>query len=92
MINENGYGRFHVGLDGDRRLVYAHRLAFSLWYNDDLEGLSIDHMCKNKKCCNPAHLEKCTVAENVHIRHTRTAEENEMDYYEMELEDEECPF
>ncbi len=55
-----GYGQFR---DGQRRVV-AHRFA----YEDLLEkiplGLELDHLCKNKKCVNPKHLEPVTRKEN----------------------------
>jgi hypothetical protein len=30
------------------------------------EGLQLDHLCRNKVCCNPDHLEAVTPKENVH--------------------------
>lgn len=54
--NGNGYNR--GTLNGKR--VYLHRLA----YGEIPEGLTIDHLCRNKWCINPEHLEAVTRAEN----------------------------
>ncbi|WP_414654556.1 HNH endonuclease signature motif containing protein [Intrasporangium sp.] len=29
------------------------------------EGLVLDHLCRNRACCNPAHLEPVTIRENI---------------------------
>lgn len=55
-----GYGTFSVrGVK-----TYAHRYAYELFRDEIPEGLHIDHLCRNRACCNPWHLEPVTAAEN----------------------------
>lgn len=56
-----GYGR--IGWNG--RLWLAHRVTYTLLVGPIPDGLEIDHLCKNKPCCNPDHLEAVTRSENV---------------------------
>lgn len=44
----------------------AHRMAYELTRGPILEGLVIDHLCRNKACVNPAHLE--AVSQRVNVR------------------------
>lgn len=53
----HGYGR--IGAD------YAHRLTYELVVGPIPDGLQLDHLCRNRGCCNPAHLEPVTMAENI---------------------------
>lgn len=53
-----GYGRLH-----GRRAT--HRVAYELLVGPIAEGLTLDHLCRNKLCANPAHLEPVTLAENI---------------------------
>lgn len=56
----NGYGAItHRG-----RQVLAHRWAYEHFIGPIPEGLTIDHLCRNRACVNPAHMEPVTGREN----------------------------
>ncbi len=57
----SGYGTF--GLAGRDRT--AHAVAYEHFIGPVPEGLELDHLCRVRACCNPAHLEPVTHAENV---------------------------
>lgn len=57
----NGYGYLRVG----NRFRTAHRYAYELLVGPISEGLELDHLCRVPLCCNPAHLEPVTHAENI---------------------------
>jgi hypothetical protein len=43
----------------------VHRLSYEEFYGSIPEGLTIDHLCRNRACVNPAHMEPVTREENV---------------------------
>lgn len=61
-----GYGRVGVGsaTDGTFRLGLVHRVAYELLVAPIPAGLQIDHLCRNRSCWNPHHLEVVTSREN----------------------------
>jgi hypothetical protein len=53
MITENGKCRG------------AHRVMYELLVGPIPEGLGLDHLCRNRGCVNPGHLEPVSIGENV---------------------------
>jgi HNH endonuclease len=62
------YGLIGTKLKGEERHFLTHRLM----YGEIPDGLELDHLCLNTLCCNPAHMEPVTHAENVRRHATRT--------------------
>jgi hypothetical protein len=64
VLHGGGYGRFFLGPVGQRE-VYAHRFSYELAVDAIPEGMQIDHLCRNTRCVNPAHMEVVTQQENL---------------------------
>jgi len=43
----------------------VHRVVYALYCGPVPEGLDLDHLCRNRACANPAHLEAVTRAVNL---------------------------
>jgi hypothetical protein len=63
-INKTGYGHLSIGRP-NKGSVRAHRLAYLLCVGPIPEGLILDHLCRNRACPNPAHVEPVTHRENL---------------------------
>lgn len=57
----SGYGR--VTIKG--KTLYSHRLAYETFVGPIPDGLDLDHLCRVRACCNPAHLEPVTARVNM---------------------------
>ncbi len=67
--DKNGYGKLG--------LKWAHRISYVVFVGEIPDGLEyqIDHLCKNRKCVNPKHLELVSQYENNMRSNSITAKE-----------------
>lgn len=61
-IGTGGYGRHRWA--NSPKFRQSHRIAYELTVGPIPVGLMLDHLCRNRICCNPAHLEPVTPYEN----------------------------
>lgn len=66
QLDYDGYGKLGIyNKDtGKYKWHRAHRYSYELLIGQIPDDLVIDHKCRNRTCCNPAHLEPVTIAEN----------------------------
>ncbi len=57
--DSSGYGVFR-----DKIITSSHRFSYQLHKDKIPNGLEIDHLCRNRSCVNPDHLEVVTHQEN----------------------------
>ena len=56
----DGYGSFSA----NGRVGLAHRFSYTQFVGPIPEGLQLDHLCRNRTCVRPDHLEPVTSREN----------------------------
>lgn len=56
-----GYGRIAI----NRKPTYAHRWSYEYHIGPIPDGLVLDHLCRNRWCVNPYHLDPVPIAVNV---------------------------
>jgi hypothetical protein len=60
-VGSAGYGMVSLG----NWPLLAHRVTYEALVGSIPDGLDLDHLCRNRGCCNPEHLEPVTKAENL---------------------------
>lgn len=69
VIGKDGYGYFNwcaMKYRPESLPTYCtHRMTYILTNGPVAEGMQLDHLCRNRPCCNPAHLEPVTPSVNV---------------------------
>lgn len=56
-----GYGQFSAL----NKRMFAHREFYKLLVGEVPRGMQLDHLCRNRACCSPWHLEAVTQQENM---------------------------
>ena len=60
-----GYGLATLTCNGKQETVYVHRLLYEHFVCPVPGNLQLDHLCRNRDCVNPTHLEVVTARENI---------------------------
>lgn len=60
VSEKTGYGK----KQWHGRTLLAHRWVWQMFFGDIPDGMVINHLCRNRKCVNPEHLEVTTQAGN----------------------------
>src|SRR6516225_3492381 len=62
----NGYGMFYLGyVNRKTAQVLAHRFQYERLVGPIPPNMTIDHLCRNRACVNPSHMEVVTNRENI---------------------------
>lgn len=63
MRNNAGYSRVQIG-GGGGSYVQGHRLSYERNVGPIPDGMVVDHVCRNRTCINPDHLQLLTMPQN----------------------------
>lgn len=63
-VASHGYAQIGWWEGGRSRMTTAHRAAWTAVYGAIPEGMTVDHLCKVRRCINPEHLRLLSNVEN----------------------------
>lgn len=63
--NREGYGQYSDHHRLGKKLINSHRWAYIVLNGEPPTGTNLDHLCRNRACANPSHLEPVSVATNI---------------------------
>jgi len=63
-LDNGGYGKLSASTPKHTTLM-AHRVSYTLYVGNIMDGMIIMHMCDNPRCVNPKHLMMGTQKENI---------------------------
>jgi excisionase family DNA binding protein len=66
-VRQSGYGLFCASGFRPVTMVHAHRYAYSLAFGKIPDGWHVHHICGNRRCVNPEHLQALGVPEHAAI-------------------------
>lgn len=63
-IQSNGYGKYCSRVNGRQVTRYAHRWMYERLRGPIPDGMVLDHLCRNRACVNPDHMDVVTQRTN----------------------------
>jgi hypothetical protein len=61
-LDGKGYGQLNIG---EHRMRRAHRISLEIAGVELVPGMDVDHICRVRRCVNPAHLRQATRKQNM---------------------------
>lgn len=66
-LGNHGYGQIGWWVNGRTAGTTAHRVVWMAANGPIPDAMTIDHLCRNRPCCNPAHLRLLPNVENAKL-------------------------
>jgi len=72
-VTRRGYGYFRISKTPSVQRD-AHRVSYAIFHGEIPEGMTVDHICRNTRCVNPAHLRLLSLSDNTALGNTNRKE------------------